>query len=62
MQLLSNEELVLMYHLLNEPWVEKSVSVPSKLHNVLRGTDDSLFHDVDAELQSRGISAYNPEF
>lgn len=62
MQLLSNEELVLMYHLLNEPWNEKVYAVPLELRKALRDTDNSMFHDVAAELQSRGISAYNPEF
>lgn len=62
MKLLSNEELVLMYHLLNETWCEKRGMIPMNLHATLKWVDTSMFHDVAAELQSRGISAYNPEF
>ena len=62
MQLLSNEELVLMYHLLNGAWNDKFHMVPLELRKVLEDTDTSMFHDVEAELQSRVLSAYNPEF
>lgn len=62
MKLLSNEELVLMYHLLNEAWNEKGYAIPSDLHGTLRDVDRSMFDDVDAELKSRGVDAYNPEF